>query len=204
MGLECLQPRGRVRQRLGDPALVRLPYWLRASSGNRCRVLRGTHRPGESGIPLTGNVAARRRTAGLFVLVCRERRRDVVPLLSRGRLRRGGLCAQKRSEHCYGYCRDDRNCQARGHVPTSSGFSTSQASHSARSSLNSLPLITMLPLIIPIGRPFFAAVTSTLTSSPGLKVSLVQPLLDWVTGFHTSTTQFVTVPLASLTSSLTK
>ena len=46
---------------------------------------------------------------------------------------------------------------------------------------------------MPMGRPFFAAVTSTLTSSPALKVVLLQPLLVWVTGFHTSTTQFVTV-----------
>src|SRR5215468_7899927 len=70
-------------------------------------------------------------------------------------------------------------------------------------SLNSLPLITMRPLISPTGCPFFARLISRLTSSPGLKVALVQPLLAWVTGFHASSTQFVMVPLSSLASTFT-
>src|SRR2546429_9995880 len=71
-------------------------------------------------------------------------------------------------------------------------------------SLNSLPLITMRPLISPTGWLFFAGQMSMLTSSPGLNVFLVQPLLLWVTGFQASRTQCATLPLSSLASTFTR
>src|ERR1051325_10006301 len=69
--------------------------------------------------------------------------------------------------------------------------------------LNSLPLISILPLISPIGWLFFAGVMSRLTSSPALKVFLLHPLPAWVTGFHASSTQCCTVPVSSLASTFT-
>src|SRR5271169_141261 len=87
---------------------------------------------------------------------------------------------------------------------------------SPRLSLNSygwncLPLITIFILGAvglelprnPTGLPFLAGMALISTSSPGLKVFLLQPICSMDTGFCASTIQCTMLPPASLTSTFT-
>src|SRR5438105_1492340 len=112
-------------------------------------------------IPDPRYVPARGHTAGLFVPVGGSCRRDVVPFLV--------LCAQKRREHPCCDNRHDRNDEALGHRRNLLGLPYGVC-------LNSVPLITIRPLISPTDAPFFAGLISRLTSSPALNVFLVHPL----------------------------